>query len=191
MHRLRRTRALKIESLEWRSLLTTVMDLDGDGDRDAVGNDAWHENYDGYGNFNAHPFAATPSPVVLAADFDGDGDPDIAISDAWLENDGDGGFAERHALPVIDDFVATSALLRDLGGDGDLDVVFRGGKRSIALENSDGQGTFRIASDLTLEDVADLGDIDNDGRLDALKIENGGIWVYRYNAEGGFDRELW
>ncbi len=121
--------------------LTTMADIDGDGDLDIVMsthwgyNVAWIENRDGKGTMLAvHMIAGPNAPFpartavlhnVLAYDFDNDGDIDVSVAEnvgtLWMfENtNGKGTFAE-HKVAVGPGHEARAA---DVDCDGDLDIV--------------------------------------------------------------------
>ena len=118
-----------------------TVDLDGDGDLDAVATTggwtiAWHENTDGAGTFgsqNVIPTALHNCREVHTADLDGDGDPDVLSADSyddnivWYENRLNDGINNdfNPAQQVISTAAdgAWSVFAADLDGDGDLDVL--------------------------------------------------------------------
>ena len=121
--------------------LTTLGDIDGDGDMDIVmsthwgGNVAWIENQDGKGTMMVThmiagpgaPFAARRAPLhnMVALDFDNDGDLDVFAGEnegsQWMfENtNGKGSFAE-HMFATGPGHEARAA---DVDCDGDLDIA--------------------------------------------------------------------
>lgn len=120
---------------------TDLVDLDGDGDLDALGvqpnsSIVWYENnlLTASQNFGAKKtigvLAADPRWVV-ASDLDGDGDPDVAAVSrtddkvVWYENrlnEASANFAAAQLLPTISDgpIQIKSA---DLNGDGKMDLI--------------------------------------------------------------------
>jgi len=118
-----------------------AIDLNGDGDVDVLSastNDdtiAWHEN-DGNDppSFTQHIIStnADGASSVFAADLDGDGDVDVVSASAnddtiaWYESNGSTGadppvFIERSILTNARG--ALSVHVRDLDGDGDMDIL--------------------------------------------------------------------
>lgn len=189
----RHIRSWNPESLEARHLMTQIADLDRDGDLDSVYQGTWYENTAGQGDFARHPFAANAN-VSAVADIDGDGDPDLVASPTlnWYENDGQGQFSPR-SIPTTG--IAGIARLKftDIGNDGRLDIVAFGSKQVALLRNTDGRGAFTVELVTSSTNVADAGDVDNDGDLDLLILENdqlqGRVSVDR-NAGGSFTREF-
>ncbi len=121
--------------------LTTMGDIDGDGDLDIVmsthwgHNVAWIENRDGKGTMLAvHMIAGPNAPLpaitgvlhnVLAYDFDNDGDIDVSVAEnvgaLWIfENTNGKGAFTQHKVAVGPGHEARAA---DVDCDGDLDIV--------------------------------------------------------------------
>jgi len=128
--------------------------------------------------------------IAAFADLDGDGDLDGVFASMWspslvLVNDGHGRFVAS-AQPLPDEM--HDIALGDVDGDGDVDLLFApirpGGGPPLYL--NDGRGRF-TPSPLTVgrEELATLVDIDADGDLDALLINNG---LYVNDGKGGFSR---
>jgi hypothetical protein len=141
------------------------------------------------------------SSWMTVVDLDGDKDPDIlyANGDAfeyappnsrpwqgvqWLENTGQFRFTFRRVISLQG---ATSPQAADLDGDGDLDIVLVTANNDwndpraaslVWLEN-DGRMRFTrrdVASSPTHLNTVDAGDLDGDGRLDAVA---GGMHISR------------
>lgn len=188
-----KTSILKLERLEKRHLLTTLADIDSDGDLDAVTGDAWHENYDGYGNFRQLPFSH-PHVLHAVGDVDGDRDLDVVFPTMWLENaDGKGDFSVSHRMTAGGDFNAARIKLTDVGADGDLDVVLFQGERFVFFDNADGLGDMRRTAEVEITDLVDVGDLDNDGDLDAIALEKSNvntIWLHRNLGQNEFVKTL-
>ena len=146
----------------------TLIDLDGDGDLDAVGI-VTHpsefviiDNEDGIMTPRARPYRfgaigqqnGEHGQWVAAGDLDGDGDTDLVSiddhsNDFWAHINTGNGVFER-VLPdrrVRVGAVPKHVALGDLDGDGDLDgVVSNLGDGSISLVIGNGDGTFQSAS---------------------------------------------
>ena len=166
-----------------------LADVDGDGDPDIVSasrNDdliVWYENLDGSNDFGAQRTITTRADgtcTIVAGDVDGDGDLDLASASefdskvAWYENlDGQGKFGDQQVI-AVSLTMAVGCELADLDGDGDLDIVFSWFLNDTVLwyENSDGQGTFTPAANVTLAVQRPLSiqalDVDGDGDQDLL-----------------------
>jgi hypothetical protein len=115
-----------------------AVDLDGDGDLDALSANrtvdtvAWYENEDGAGSFGSGQtigVTADGASGVFAADVDGDGDPDVVSTSnivaevAWFENLGGAsefGMRDGITAPLDETSVAVA---EDVDRDGILDFV--------------------------------------------------------------------
>ncbi len=185
-------------------------DLDGDGDLDAVivdNNQPSHiwVNDGGLqggtpGNFtdSGHTIGVTQTQAVALGDLDGDGDLDAYIgrasTDPWVVtrdqiwfNDG-GVFTDTgQSLSESD---TCDVALGDLDGDGDLDAFVARGCLAGATDNeiwlNQGNGVFTQTVGLLYEGqtfAVALGDVDNDGDLDAV--------TGNYGWQVGSSLKLW
>jgi FG-GAP-like repeat len=137
-----------------------VFDMNGDGHADVVqtecdlpnGRVAWVENAGGRGeNWKLHLIKDSTDGQdfhsLQLADFDGDGDIDVFSAGGnnssgspkaylWENRDGKGGEWKEHIL-LDAGLPAHDAVVGDLDGDGDLDILFKGFKWSqhFMLEN--------------------------------------------------------
>ncbi|WP_299275654.1 T9SS type A sorting domain-containing protein [uncultured Psychroserpens sp.] len=171
-------------------------DIDSDGDIDIIIAEnaspmhiiAWYENTDGAGTFSAKQVITTQvdnPAMIYISDIDGDTDLDILSSSrgdgiiAWYENtDGQAAFGPQQIITTAS-FSSTTQYIEivagDLDDDDDNDIMFasKGSPDQIVywVENTDGQGNF--GSPQQAFDVfggmytVSLGDLDNDGDLDA------------------------
>lgn len=131
-------------------------------------------------------FANPAHPAISAAagDVDNDGDLDLFVGSHvynvdprpdWLFlNDGHGRFTlAAQAFPTHKE-TATGAAFADFNGDGNLDLLAISYEGPIELFTGDGTGAFEPVDDPALREArkgrwsAVTGDIDNDGRIDAL-----------------------
>ena len=166
-------------------------DVDGDGDLDAfVANGGGHYQRikvwlnDGKGNFRDSGQSISGGDVALG-DLDGDGDLDAFVANYGpnnvLLNDGAGAF--RQSGQSIGDalsFNGRAVSLGDLDGDGDLDAFVvqtggggftPGGKIEVWLNDGDGSFSESGQRSDSPGGPAVLGDLDQDGDLDALIVE--------------------
>ncbi len=189
-------------------------DADGDGDMDVFSTSAlddkiaWYENTDGQGNFGPQHTISTAFdyPIRISmGDIDGDGDKDILSGSsynnsriAWFKNtNGQGNFVLQGTLNT-DISYCRSAILADVDGDGDLDIVAVSmkteGHRVIWFENMDGLGNFNptphliaLLSPTARPEILYAADFNNDGKIDiALGTDNEGVSWFKNNGSGNF-----
>ena len=171
-------------------------DADGDGDLDLLASTSrentvsWYANSDGLGLF-AEPHiivqATSSAASVLMGDLDGDDDLDLVSASqadiVWFENrDGAGAYVASQniyddQLSSIPEFEPRPAILADVDGDDDLDVVsmvnsdpFDGSTFAVWFENTNGLGDFGekqvIGKIDTHPEQMLAADLDSDGDLD-------------------------
>ncbi len=185
-------------------------DVDGDGDLDAIVANSGEVNAllinDGTGVFVDEtgirlPYETWSSHEVDFGDIDGDGDLDIVIvnmngeQNRILINDGAGNFTlqgmPQTMLPTDTD-ISYDVDFGDVDGDGDLDVVIANRYAQNRLYINDGSGNFTdetasrlpVDSDKTIE--AEFADVDGDGDLDILFVNNGKQNRLLINDGGGY-----
>ncbi|KAH8097426.1 hypothetical protein JL720_317 [Aureococcus anophagefferens] len=158
-----------------------AVDVDGDGDVDALSvsaNDdtvAWYEN-DGSQSFAERVITALADNArsVYAIDVDGDGDVDALSASgnddtvAWYENDGSQSFTERVITTLAD--YANAVFAIDVDGDGDVDALSASGDDIVAWYENDGSQSFTERVVGTPDDPRSVFaiDVDGDGDVDAL-----------------------
>lgn len=164
-----------------------VVDMDGDGDLDIVGVNAyvfWLENTGGGDTswiehtIGLNSFYSNDA-VVKAGDLDADGDLDVvflseALSElSWWDNrDGDGSKWEKFVLES-DIIGASELLLEDMNGDGVADILVKTnyGKTLDWWERNDSNAVEWIkhpVMDTTSSQSFSVADIDGDGDIDLL-----------------------
>jgi hypothetical protein len=126
---------------------------------------------------------------ILTGDFDGDGKLDLAIANSGtisvLLGNGDGTFQAQQVVATVANLREFAAV--DLNGDGILDlVVGSAGGVSVLLGNGD--GTFQPAVNYAVGAAGALavGDINTDGKLDVVILNNGlaSVSVLLGNGDG-------
>jgi hypothetical protein len=186
-----------------------LADLDGDGDLDVVVSNDFPDAKlvylnDGKGHFQRGSVYGNPkwdTRNVTIADMDGDGLADILVANRAGRNktanyiclnrgagrfDGDcRAFSEESA---------TTLAAGDMNGDGKMDIVVPhrdGGQSHVYLRDTTaGSLAFRPLPfgppDSNIR-VAEAADMDGDGRLDIVAIdERTGTWLFRQSEAGGF-----
>ena len=187
-------------------------DLDGDGDLDAfVGNndaipddvtvDVWFNDGSGYFSDSGQNFEYSVTYSVSLGDLDSDGDLDV-LTGGWpypkvIFNDGSGYFSDSgQSFYGFNSYSVSS--LGDLDGDGDLDAFLV--SRDLNIDNdyvtaevwfNDGSGYFsdsgqNFGRPRIERGTVSLGDLDNDGDLDAFYGMNGPNEVWFNDGSGYF-----
>ena len=201
------------------SFSVALGDVDGDGDVDAwFGRGLDSASYvdrlyvnDGVGNFtdSGQRLNTVSTGDVQFRDLDGDGDVDAYLANGnqrgnrvpdqvWM-NDGTGTFTDSGQRLARS--TGKSVELGDLDGDGDADaVVGNGGTLGIVNGQANqiwlngGTGVFTLAQELgdAATTAVALGDIDNDGDLDALFANLGQdnqVWINTLRLAGDANRD--
>ncbi|KAH8061221.1 hypothetical protein JL721_8881 [Aureococcus anophagefferens] len=158
-----------------------AIDLDGDGDVDALSASfrddtvAWYEN-DGSQSFSERVItnSADGAYSVFAIDVDGNGDVDAlaSLNDdtvAWYENDGAQSFTERFITNSANGAISVFAI--DVDGDGDVDAL-SAPSRSVITNSADGAYSVYAI------------DVDGDGDVDALSASKYDDTVAWYENDG-------
>jgi len=140
------------------------------------------------------PVGASPESIALG-DVDKDGDLDFVTGSSRTNsnagsvsirlNNGAGFFSGTQTLPINDVF---SVALRDVDGDGDLDLVAVNDEgANVSIRFNDGAGSFSGTEEVGVSPGSRglaLGDLDNDGDLDLLTSaanEGNGVVSVRLN----------
>ena len=188
-------------------LVPAFGDLDGDGDQDAVLG-TWEDELRLYENGAADgsiTLTLVDSAVATLSrgrnatptlgDLDGDGDLDLLVGESagTIEHfENVGGPGEPRFTPVAEEYGDIDVgrrslpLLRDLDGDGDLDLLVGSeseGVRVFRNEGTPSAARFVDAGRLPIEDFGfaapALGDVDGDGDADVfLGGGRGGLWYF-------------
>jgi len=176
-----------------------LLDLDGDGLRDAV---VAHETFASaavlrgraVGGF--HPGIALPAPVLVATvavgDLDGDRLPDLVTASGFSADLrvalglGAGAFASPVAATAP--WPVRRALLADWDADGRLDLILASAiTAEIAILPGDGSGAFggpMVGAVPFLPAEIAVADADSDGRIDLVVCGSGAPTVAWFRAEG-------
>ncbi|MGD9099002.1 MAG: FG-GAP-like repeat-containing protein, partial [Anaerolineae bacterium] len=192
------------------SLDIALGDVDGDGDLDVLVANAGNQPQDVYlndgsGAFSAHSVSPTfgggRSESVALGDVDGDGDLDALVANYGAAqvvrlNDGTGRFISHPLTSTFGDAAGLSRdiALGDVDGDGDLDaVIANDGNQAQEIHLNDGTGRFVPHPTAHTfgggqSSAIALGDVDDDGDLDALVANaiNQSQVVYRNDGTGRF-----
>ena len=179
-----------------------AIDVDGDGDVDALSASyfqdtvAWYEN-DGSESFAGHDLTNSSGGAwsVHAIDVDGDGDVDVLSASfaddtvAWYENDGLESFVE-HVVTTLADGAMTAYPI-DLDGDGDVDVLYASsGDDTVAACKNDGSEItlFRyITGNAEGANTVFSIDVDGDGSADVLStssLDDTVAWYQTQDVKG-------
>ena len=136
----------------------SAMDLDGDGDKDAVITSsalqevAWYENTDGQGDFGPHQTVTydMPATAICAGDIDNDGDEDLFIASNTLDK------VVRYTNLSNATGKIMGRVFNDINGDG----LFNGsdhGLMNMRVEATDLGATYTNASGLYWFDAVPAG----------------------------------
>ncbi len=180
-------------------------DLDGDGDLDAIvtsyNNAHAIRLNNGDASFASSTFgAASAAREIKLADLDGDGDLDALIVNynqtdhIWLNN-GDGTFTSDTFGATAGNRRSNAVDIGDLDGDGDLDAIvvksnaqdeiwLNDGGADFSLGQSFGAGTTSPGFVTLFSNDVALGDLDNDGDLDAIVLRT-------INFGNNVSQEIW
>lgn len=184
-----------------RGRLIQTCDFEGDGDIDLVFVDSdffadrlvLFENVDGLGRFERRDlditFADLSVRQLLIEDIDSDGDQDIVtLTSAFRRNEifvhlnsGDG--YDVALLPTTNS--EGSITLRDLDGDGDRDLITTTRFGPKRYEFDEGEfAPWTSFNAIPSGPRFDFGDLDNDGGLDIVFVENSTLQYWRRADDG-------
>lgn len=168
-----------------------------------VRNSLYRNNGDGsFTKLTTNAFLATLGKTAGAAwaDLENDGDADLVVARTFsgphevLFNQGAGMFTSRQFMETGQ---WLSAALADMDGDGWLDIFFSNYAGINLAYRNQGDGTFRRLSSSEVGDIATYsgnsylvawGDYDKDGDADLLLGTGIGVFLYRNDGKGKFER---
>jgi hypothetical protein len=185
-------------------------DIDGDGNVDMIEYLGFQKGFDVKRYLGENNFAGTvnldfETNAGEFEDYDADGDLDLVQEEGWYENQGDllfGAYQERppDTLPYPDPgiFFTKIALVDDLDGDGDLDIITYNnfGENIELLENANNEefedqviigSADDISGDLLYIDALDL---DNDGDKDILMAAATGLVWFEQASPLDFQKAI-
>lgn len=189
-----------------------VADFDGDGDMDVCTATqhsqrklSWFENVDGNGTFDGPIIISTVLDRVVsvyAVDVENDGDMDLLTASesdhtiSWFRNlDGQGNFSEQLIISS-NTMYAEDVYAADVDGDGYKDAITASGwdgkvrlHKFNPVENDFDFGSTIYNSQLSWPQQVSTGDIDGDGDLDIIAVEDIGdkiMWFENLDGAGNF-----
>ena len=162
-----------------------AMDLDGDGDKDAVVTSsalqevAWYENTDGQGDFGPRQTVTfdMPATAIGAGDIDNDGDEDLFIASASLDK------VVRYTNMTNATGKIMGRVFNDINGDG----LFNGsdhGLMNMRVEATDLGATYTNASGLYWFDAVPAGYAVSKPAEDHWMFTTTSTYVVEVPAEG-------
>ncbi len=196
------------------SWITSVAagDVDGDGDTDlvvGVSDSAFVKGApsvlllnDGKGRFTDASSTNLPgdhdaTKKVLLGDVDGDGDLDLVTinfgQNQLLLNDGKGKFTfgTKGRVPSMWAYSVTG-YMADLDGDKDPDLLVETRSKGIHFFQNDGKGGFKDATAGRVPGspgfMVRTADVDRDGDLDFMVVENSWLYLFRNDGKGMFTK---
>ena len=163
----------------------SAMDLDGDGDKDAVVTSsalqevAWYENTDGQGNFGPHQTVTfdMPATAIASGDIDNDGDEDLFVASATLDK------VVRYTNLTNATGKIMGRVFNDINGDG----IFNGndhGLMNMRVEATDLGATYTNASGLYWFDAVPAGYAVSKPAEDHWQFTTTSTYVVEVPAEG-------
>ena len=176
-----------------------LRDIDNNGILDMIVSDAGAATVsllmgNGDGTFQTRTTLGTgATPKFLeAGDVNGDGYLDLFVADtavaaktiSFYLNNGDGTFGVRQTISLVG--IAGDVILRDLNGDGILDLT-AGDGTSIATYTGSGSATFtKVGSVSGVAGEIKFADFNNDGALDAFAVGGSGVSYFSGKAQSQY-----
>ncbi len=174
----------EVQDIGSNAIAIFAADLDNDDDLDLISASnyddkiSWHQNIDGFGNFDTEIIITDSFEKaydVFADDIDIDNDLDIiAVSSElnkiiWFENISNTFTTQHEISSNTNGFYQIKAF--DIDNDGDKDIICKGSENLSWFENTNGLGTFStehlITTRLHMGDFY-IADLNGDGNLDIV-----------------------
>jgi hypothetical protein len=175
-------------------------DFNGDGKLDVAVATASNVTImigDGSGDFSPGvTFGNFPDSIwgIAAANFAGGNTPYVAVGAADLviyQGDGQGSFTQFSTVQQVapgSSGAVGKIVVKDVNGDGKLDLVLAGAGPNVVVLLGDGAGHFTVASEIALAATSvTVGDFNGDGILDVALSDYGNVfWPYFGDGTGNF-----
>ena len=151
-----------------------------------------------FGRYSIRRYGAPPwLRSITVGDVNGDSKPDAVVNGGVLLGNGDGAFQPSLAYSADIGGDLSSVVLGDVNGDGKLDLILSvvtssrtSTNGAVAVLLGNGNGTFQPAvsygSGASYARSLAVGDVNGDGKPDAVVANDGGVGILLGNGDGTF-----